>query len=83
MGAVGRVNNSNTMEMKKNNIVVGDTLVFQGGKEGAINKIEKVGKKYTTFRAGSYNIKYRVNHENGEVQVSPYWNVVKNMYIKK
>ena len=76
MGSVG-----NTTQPLKT-ITNDSILVFQGGKTSSI-KIEKDAKKYTTFRATGNNIKYRLNKETGEVQSSPYWNTIKNMYLRQ
>lgn len=77
MGSVGATKN-----VPLKNITDNDILVFQGGKESGI-EILKDARKYTTFRAVGNSMKYRLNKENGEVQSSPYWNVIKNMYLRK
>ncbi len=56
------------------------TLHFGNGKE-AKAKITKDGRKYTYFAAGSYGIKYRVNKETGDVEVSPYWRKEPKLFV--
>ena len=56
------------------------TLHFVNGKT-AEAKITKEGRKYTYFTAGSFNIKYRLNKETGEVEVSPYWRKEPKMHV--
>lgn len=56
-------------------------LYFNGGKTSEI-KITKEGKKYLYFTANSNGVKYRMIKETGEIQISPYWNIGKNMYLK-
>ena len=56
-------------------------LVYVGGQTVSSIVIDKDGKKYTNFHARGKSVKYRLNKENGEVQVSPYWNVIKGMYL--
>lgn len=56
------------------------TLHFIGGKTSEI-EITKDGKKYIYFTAKSNHCKYRMIKETKEIQISPYWNTEKRMYI--
>lgn len=56
------------------------TLHFVNGTT-AEAKITKEGRKYTYFTAGSFNIKYRLNKETGEIEVAPYWRKEPKMYV--
>lgn len=78
MGSVG--NTQGIQHLK--NITNDDILVFQGGKESSIS-IEKDTKKYTVFRATQNRRTYRLDKNTGEVQASPYWDVIKDMYLKR
>lgn len=45
-------------------------------------EITKDGRKWLYFTAKENHCKYRMNKETGEIQISPYWRTVKDMYLK-
>lgn len=57
-------------------------LNFVGGEKSTITVL-KEGRKWMYFRTDTTHIQYRMNKENGEVQVSPYWNTIKGMSVSK
>ena len=58
------------------------TLNFVGGLKSPCTII-KEGRKWIYFRAGAYQIQYRVDKQSGEVQVAPYWNTIKGMSVSE
>lgn len=58
------------------------TLHFIGGITSDC-KVTKEGNKYTYFTAQGNGVKYRVDKATGDVQVSPYWDTIKGMYVEK
>ena len=58
------------------------TLHFIGG-DTATCKVTKEGNKYTYFTAGKYSVKYRLDKTTGNVQVAPYWNIIKGMHVER
>ena len=45
--------------------------------------ITKDGRKWMYFYAESNHCNYRVDKKTGEVQIGPYWETGKGMYLKK
>ena len=58
------------------------TLHYVGGATSDC-KITKEGRKWIYFTETSNYTKYRVDKTTGKVQVSPYWNEIKGMYVER
>lgn len=54
-------------------------LHYQGGAT-AEAQVLKDGRKWIYIKTATG--RYRVSKETGEVQISPYWNIGKDMYVE-
>ena len=57
-------------------------LNFIGGAKAPCTII-KEGRKWIYFRAGEFQIQYRVDKQSGKVQVAPYWDTIKGMSVSE
>ena len=55
------------------------TLYYQGGATAKAHVL-KDGRKWIYIKTATG--KYRVDKQTGEVQIAPYWNIGKDMYVE-
>ena len=77
------VENNNKNDVRKtDNLKDYDILVNKVEPLSEI-KILKDTKQYTNFQSsGGFGTKYRLKKSTGEIQSSPYWNTLKDLYVK-